>query len=178
MNCNNRGFSLPEVLMGCSLAALVILGSAVIYLFGVDAWERTAVTMQLQSNGTAILREITLAIQKADSVAVDPSGKFIALRIPPFQERDTTAYISFEIIDGGLQQTVNGVSTMLIIGNGTDSLVIEDNSRQPIFRMSRDIPLAPRERVVDIALSLMSVRTKSLLESMDFTATVAARNAR
>lgn len=172
----SKGFSLIEVIMGTALAGLVMLGLAVVYLLGVDAWGRTSTRVELQRTATSAIYEITRDIQRADSLEILQEGSALFCRIMPF-ENDSNPPLSiiYNIEDLCLVKKYNEINKKIIPSEDHDSLSIELIEGVPLFKYSTLVPTAPYEKVVDINFRIVHKKNK-IKELMPFTTTVGARN--
>lgn len=176
MKNNRGGFTLIEVIMGTALAGLVMLGLAVVYLLGVDAWGRTSSRVALQRTASSALYELTRDIQRADSIEIFEGGRVLYCRIPPFYIDSTPpTTVLYTLTEEQLIKKNNENSFNIVPEEPHDSLKIELLEGIPLFRYSNAVPVAPHERVIDINFQIVHQKEK-IKEIMPFTTTVGARN--
>lgn len=161
--------------MGTALAGLVMLGLAVVYLLGVDAWEKTSTRINLQRTASSVVYEITRDIQRADSLEIIDGGKVLYCRIPPFEMDSQVTVVTYSLDDVILFKESNGLKSMIVPSRDHDSLRIEIIEGLPLFQLSNQVPTSSRERVVDINFTIVHSKNK-VDESMDFSTVVGARN--
>ncbi len=172
----SKGFTLIEVIMGTALAGLVMLGLAVVYLLGVDAWGRTSTRIELQRTATSAIYEITRDIQRADSLEILEGGNALFCRVMPFEnDSNPPLFIIYNIEDLCLLKKYSEVNKKIIPSEDHDSLSIELLEGLPLFKYSTIVPTAPYEKIVDINFRIVH-KKDNVKELMPFTTTVGARN--
>lgn len=171
----DNGFTLTEVIVGTALAGLVMLGLAVVYMLGVDAWTKTASRIELQRTASSTLYEISRDIQRADSLEILEGGNTLYCRVPDFDGDSLSTAIYYIMKEQVLIKKIDEVEKKLIPNDEHDSLTLELIESVPLFNYSRTVPTASYERVVDINFKIVHTKNK-VKELMPFSTTVGARN--
>lgn len=175
MISSNRGFTLPEVIMGTALAGLVMLGLAVVYLLGVDAWDKTSGRIILQRTASTAIYRISRDIQRADSLEITDEGSGLFCRIPDFESDSVSRVVNYRITDGKLLTEESGETVSLIPFSESDSISLEITEGEQVFSYSTDIPTTGSERIVKISFTI-SRDVNDIKEMLPFTTIVGARN--
>lgn len=175
MISSNRGFTLPEVIMGTALAGLVMLGLAVVYLLGVDAWNKTSGRINLQRTASTAIYRLTRDIQRADSLEITDEGSGLFCRIPGFESDTVSRFINYRIVDQKLIIEESGESILLIPFSESDSISLEPVEGEKVFSYSTEIPTTGSERIVKISFTVTR-KENDIAELLPFTTTVGARN--
>lgn len=172
---NKSGYTLAEVILGTVLAGIVMLGLAVVYLLGVDAWEKTSGRILLQRTASSAIYSLTRAIQRADSLEILDGGNVLACRIPHFENDSTFESITYRLNNFQLYKEANEEKSFLIPFSEKDSIALEPVEGEPLFRYSDGVPTTESERIVEI--QFLITRTKNdIKEMIPFSTTVGARN--
>lgn len=169
------GFTIIEVIVGTALAGLVMLGLAVVYMLGVDAWTKTSYRIELQRTASSTIYEISRDIQRADSLEILDGGMSLFCRIPDFDGDSLYTTVYYILNEQMLTKKVNEDEQKLIPNDEHDSLSLELIESIPLFNYTMTVPTASYERVVDINFKIVHSKNK-IKEIMPFSTTVGARN--
>lgn len=172
---NRSGATLVEMMVAVILASIVMMGLVTAYLFGLDAWDRTAKKSVLNESGSALMYTLTRDIQRADSVEILNGGKDLFLRIRPFSDTVPQHFLSYSIEEDKLYRDSNGVKNVVLPLYKNDSVGILLIDAKPFFRLNREVPLTRYDKVIDISFQLR-LKTGKIEEETEFESTVTARN--
>lgn len=172
---NRSGATLVEMMVAVILASIVMMGLVTAYLFGLDAWDRTAKKSVLNESGSAVMHCLTRDIQRADSVEILNGGKDLFLRIRPFNDTIPQYFLSYSIDDSRLFRDSNGVKVVVLPQYKNDSIGISLIDAKPFFSLNKEVPLTRYDKVIDIAFQLR-LKTDKVEEETEFESTITARN--
>lgn len=172
---NKRGATLIEVMLTVVLLAIVTMGLVIAYLFGIDAWDRTAKKTVLNESGSFVMFSVTRDIQRADSLEILNSGKDLFLRIRPYSQEVLPHTITYKLLDNRLDRDSNGVVTPIIPQYKNDSISINMIEGTKLFTLHKGLPTNEFDRIVDLQFSL-TLKNAKVEEETEFKTTIFARN--
>jgi prepilin-type N-terminal cleavage/methylation domain-containing protein len=79
-----RGFTLVEVLLGLSLASLMVLGSMALFAGSLRSLQRTDMDVTMTDQTSNALRKVTETLRQAVSVMITNNGRTINYRLPAY----------------------------------------------------------------------------------------------
>lgn len=172
---NKRGASLIEVMLAVVLVSAIMSGLAVVYLFAIDAWEKTAKKSVLNESGSYALFCLSRDIQRADSLEILRGGDELLLRIRPFADTIPPHFVRYTLLDKELQRDSSGVPQIIIPQYQYDSIGISQLESKKLFTLNRTLPVNEFDRIIDVSFQLQ-LKTSKIEEETEFQSTMVARN--
>ena len=106
----SQGATLAETMVAITIAGVVLLGLSTAYLIGWEAWDKAAIQLKMHRNASFAIYEITRALQRADTVAVEENRIWAGMPL-----RDSLDQVEFVIQNGRIWLKENGGNSQLIL---------------------------------------------------------------
>jgi hypothetical protein len=147
---------MAEVVVTTLVASIIFLGLAIAYLFGMDAWEKTARRISMQQAGTLIVNELTRRVQPARSWHIDPARLTVTAdtAITVVEMRKERLFIDGAEFPGW---------------SDADSLAFRAASDAPVFRLTN------RNNLLEMSFVIASL-SRNQPEELRFTTRICRRN--
>ncbi len=152
------GVTLVETAVTTLIAGAIFLGLAVAYLFGVDAWEKTAWRISMQQAGTQILAEFNKRVQPARSWTVHGDNAVVL-------NYAADSSLEFAVRENMVFRDQHAVVERL----AADSLAIQPVDRYPIFRQGE------LSNLIEVRFAVVSTR-QEFAEGIRFSTQICRRN--
>lgn len=172
---NKRGASLIEVMLAVVLVSAIMSGLAVVYVFAIDAWDKTAKKAVLNESGSYALFCLSRDIQRADSLEILRGGEELFMRIRPFTDTVPPYFVRYTLEENELRRDSSGTPKIIIPQFKSDSIGLHLLEGKKLFTLNRTLPINEFDRIIDVSFQLQ-LKTSKLEEETEFHSTMIARN--
>lgn len=172
---SRRGASLIEVMLAVVLVGAIMSGLAIVYIFAIDAWDKTAKKSVLNESGSYVLFCLSRDIQRADSLEILKGGQELYMRIRSFVDTVPHHVINYKLEENQLRRDSSGIPQIIVPQYKNDSIYIEMLEGKKLFTLNRTLPINEFDRIIDVQFQLQ-LKTGKLEEETEFQSTFIARN--